>query len=113
MDLGYEGPPCHQKTALRLGGPALARRTSQSSRESHIMNELFLSRSAWLIESHWSSCRLPGKTNNSASRSGNHDARSGSRTWPASNFAEATAMRLTLSPFGFTAMIPETRPRSS
>jgi hypothetical protein len=39
---------------------------------------LFLSRSAWLIESHWSSCRLPGKTNNSASRSGNHGALSGS-----------------------------------
>ncbi|MGC2223749.1 MAG: DUF3489 domain-containing protein, partial [Methylocella sp.] len=39
----------------------LARRTSQSSGESHVIHELFLSRSAWLIESHWSSCRLPGK----------------------------------------------------
>jgi hypothetical protein len=48
--------------------------------KSHIMNELFWSRSAWLIESHWSSCRLPGKTNSSASRSGNHVARSGSKT---------------------------------
>ena len=44
---------------------------------------------------------------------GQPGARSGSKTWPASNFAEATAMRLALSPSGFTAMIPETWPRSS
>ena len=73
----YEShPPCLPKGGLGLGILALARTTSQSSGESHVMNELFLSRSAWLIESHWSSCRLPGKTNSSASRSGNHDARS-------------------------------------
>ena len=91
MGFDYEGcPPCLPKGGLGLGILDLARRTSQSSGESHAMKELFLSRSAWLIESHWSSCRLPGKTNSSASRSGNHDARSGSKTWPASNFAEAT-----------------------
>src|SRR5260370_24725225 len=37
---------------------------SQSSRVSQLIHELSLSSSAWLIESHWSSCRLPGKTNN-------------------------------------------------
>jgi hypothetical protein len=77
------------------------------------MNELLLSRSPRLIESHGSSCRLPGETNSSASRPGNYDARFGSKTSPPSNFAEATAMRLTLSPSGFIAMIPKTRPRSS
>ena len=77
------------------------------------MNELFLSRSAWLIESHWSSCRLPGKTKSSASGSADHGARSGSRASPDSNFAEATAIRLALSPSALTAMIPETRPFSS
>jgi hypothetical protein len=29
------------------------------------------------------------------------------KTWPASNFAEATAIRLRLSPTGFTAMMPQ------
>src|ERR1700730_3705837 len=74
-------PPCLPKGGLGLGILDLARRTSQSSGESHAMNELFLSRSAWLIESHWSSCRLPGNTKSSASRSANHDALSGSKTW--------------------------------
>src|SRR6202022_2301505 len=81
-------PPCLPKGGLGLGILDLARMTSQSSGESQVMNELFLSRSAWLIESHWSSFRLPGKTNSSASRSGNHGALSGSKTWAASNFAE-------------------------
>jgi hypothetical protein len=112
MDFDYEGhPPSLPKGGLGLGILDSARRTCQSSDEGQ---NVFLSRSAWLIESHWSSCRLPGKTKSSASRLGNHDARSGSKTWPASNFAEATAMRLALSPTGFTAMIlPGIRPRSS
>lgn len=59
-------PPSLSNGGLGLGIFNLARTSSQSSGESHVMNELFLSRSAWLIESHWSSCRLPGKTNSSA-----------------------------------------------
>jgi hypothetical protein len=35
------------------------------------------------------------------------------KTLPASNFADATAMRLTLSPLGMTAIMAGTRPRSS
>ena len=38
---------------------------------------------------------------------------SGNKTWPASNLAETTAMRLTLSRSGLTAMMPETFARSS
>jgi len=101
------------RTGLRIGVLDFARMRSQSSGVSQVMNEMFLSRSAWLIESHWSSCRLPGKTKSSASRSASHGARSGSRAWPASNFAEATAIRLALSPSALTAITPETRPFNS
>ena len=57
---------------------AQASRRSQSSCDHHAIQEMFLSRSAWLIESHWSSWRLPGNEKSSASRSANQDARSGS-----------------------------------
>jgi hypothetical protein len=76
---GVDQKPCLPKTVLGAGILALARMRSQSSGVIHVMNELLLSSSAWLIESHWSSCRLPGKTNSSASRSGNHVARSGNK----------------------------------
>ena len=76
-------------------------------------NLTFCSDSAWLTESHWSSFLLPGNANSSASKSTSHDARSGRNTWPASNLAETTAMRLTLSPSGLTAIMPETLLHSS
>src|SRR5450432_2240922 len=44
---GVDQQPCLRKTALGPGILALARTPSQSSGVSHVMNELFLSRSAW------------------------------------------------------------------
>src|ERR1700730_1971018 len=49
------------RTDLRIVVLDFAMRRSQSSGVSQVMNEMFLSRSAWLIELHWSSCRLPGR----------------------------------------------------
>jgi hypothetical protein len=68
------------RTDLRIVVLDFAMRRSQSSGVSQVMNEMFLSRSAWLIELHWSSCRLPGKTKSSASSSASHGARSVFRT---------------------------------
>lgn len=59
------------------------------------MNELLLSRSAWLMESHWSSWRPPGKrTARLPGRPTRAPVRA-TRLDPFSNFADATAMRLT------------------
>ena len=95
--------PCRPKGGFGPGILDIAMMRSQSSGESHVIHELVLSKSAWLIESHWPSCRLPEKTKSSASRSGNYGALSGSKAWPDSNFAEATAIRLALSPAGTRA----------
>ena len=52
------------------------------------------------MTAHW------GKANSSDSRSGSHQAWLGKNTCPASNLADATAMRVTLSLSGFTANDP-------
>ena len=107
----YQDSPVGDVKAPLLGLHCLQRATL--SGEIFSGNLTFRSDSAWLTESHWSSCRLPGNANSSASKSASHDARSGRNTWPASNLAETTAMRLTLSPSGLTAIMPETFRRSS
>ena len=65
------------------------------------------------MESTWSSKRLPGNENSSASSSGSQAARSGRCTWPASNLADAIDIRVILSRSGLMPVIPLTRDFSS
>src|SRR5260370_6599688 len=68
----------HQRRLYRVGILAWARIFCQSSGVCISIQEMLWSRSAWLIESHWSSGLPPGKAKSSDSRSANQGARSGS-----------------------------------